>query len=321
MGGTSSVPAREHILVTGGGGFLGAPLVRALLTEGHDVHLVLRAGSNTWRLNDVLHRCTVHRADLRDAAAVGRAVAAARPDVVYHLAAHGAYPFQRDGAAILATNLLGTANLLEALRPRDYRVFVNAGSSSEYGHKDGPMRPEDRPEPRSDYAVGKAAATLLCQAEAQRGRPVLTVRVFSAYGPWEEPTRLVPYVMGCCLRGESPRVTAGRQPRDFIYLDDVLALLRRAAELPELRGQVLHAGSGQRQTVRDMIETIVVVCGGGRVTPTFGAEPTRPDEPTSWVASLDTTTALTGWTPRHDLRAGVERTWLWFRTMPAAWAA
>ena len=162
-------------------------------------------------------------------ATVRAAVAACRPEVIYHLATHGAYPAQRDRATILATNLLGTANLLDSLNGCDYRALVNVGSSSEYGHKDGPMHEGERLDPRSDYGVTKAAATLLCQAEAYRGKPVVTVRIFSAYGPWEEPARLVPYVMGCCLRGETPKVTAGRQPRDFIYVDDVIRLLQIAA--------------------------------------------------------------------------------------------
>src|SRR5206468_4244471 len=117
------------------------------------------------------------------------------------------------------------------------------------GHKGGPMRPADRLDPRTDYAVSKAAATLLCQAEAFRGRPVTTVRVFSAYGPWEDPTRLVPYVLECCLRGQRPRVTAGAQPRDFLYVGDLVELLQRAAQLPQARGRILHGGSGVQRTV------------------------------------------------------------------------
>jgi dolichol-phosphate mannosyltransferase len=141
---------------------------------------------------------------------------------------------------------------------------------------------------------------------------VTTVRIFSAYGPWEEPGRLVPYVLGCCLRGDSPRVTAGWQPRDFIYIDDVLALLELAADCPQARGQILHAGTGRQHRVRDMVETILRVASGGRVAAQFGAERARPDEPASWVASIDRTTALTGWRPRFDLLAGVEHTWAWF---------
>ena len=303
--------ARERVLITGGSGFIGANLAHDLVAEGHDVHLLLRPEARTWRLAGLTGRYAAHAADLCDARALRRAVAACRPDVIYHLATHGAYPSQRDRPAILATNLLGTANLLDALAGHDYRALVHTGSSSEYGRKDGPMREDDRPEPRTDYGVAKTAATLLCQAEAHQGRPVTTVRVFSAYGPWEEPTRLVPYVMGCCLRGDTPRVTAGSQPRDFIYVGDVIELLKRAAHHARAVGQVLHAGTGRQHTVRDMIEAIVAVCGNGRVRPDYGAEPQRPGEPACWVASIEHTTALTGWRPRHGLAGGAARTAEW----------
>jgi len=312
------VADRERVLITGGSGFVGACLAHDLVAAGHDVHLVLRPRSATWRLAGLAGRFTPHGADLCDPAGLRRAVAACRPEVVYHLATHGAYPRQTDRAAILATNVLGTANLLDALDGHDYRALVNTGSSSEYGPRDVPMREEDRLCPQTDYGVAKAAATLLCQAEAARGRPVVTVRIFSAYGPWEDPSRLVPYVMGCCRRGEPPRVTTGRQPRDFIYVDDVVALLKRAAELPEARGRILHAGTGRQSSVRDMVDTIVRVCGGGRVAAEYGSEPTRPGEPACWVADITQTTALTGWRPRHDLQAGIERTCKWLSTATQA---
>lgn len=312
---------RERILITGASGFIGACLARDLIDAGHEVHLTLRAESSRWRLTGLQGRYVEHQADLRDLPAVRRAVEACRPEIIYHLAAHGALYQQQDRAAILASNLLGTCNLLEALAGCDYRMLVQAGSSSEYGHKSGAMREDDRLEPRTDYAVSKAAATMLCQAAARQGLPVTTVRVFSAYGPWEDSSRLVPYVMDCCLRGEAPRVTSGRQPRDFVFVEDCVELFKRAAHLPLARGQVLHAARGRQQTVREMVETIVDVCAPGRVTAQFGGEPPRPDEPAAWVASIEHTSQLTGWRPRHNLRSGIERTWAWRRQIAQARAA
>jgi nucleoside-diphosphate-sugar epimerase len=311
--------SRERVLVTGASGFIGSCLARDLIADGHDVHLLLRAESAAERLAGLEGHFTPQRADLRDAAAVKRAVDAARPDVVFHAAAHGTFPGPRDRATIFGSNLLGTVNLLEALERHDCRALVNAGSSSEYGHKARPIREDDSLEPRTDYAVTKAAATLLWQAEAHRGRPAVTVRIFSAYGPWEDPTRLASYVMGCCLRGEVPRVTSSGQPRDWVYADDVVALLRAAADTPAARGQILHAGGGVRHTARDLVEAVTDVCGGPMAE--FGSAPPRADEPGVWVADIARTGELTGWVPRHDLRAGVRRMWNWFTERASARAA
>ncbi len=300
----------QRVLITGGSGFIGANLARVEIAAGNEVHLLLRDEARLWRLAGLQGLYVPQRGDLRDADAVRRAVMASRPDVVYHLATHGAYPSERDRATILATNLAGTVNVLEALAGREYQALVHTGSSSEYGHKDGPMRESDVLEPRTDYGVTKAAATLLCQSEAYRGRAACTVRVFSAYGPWEEPSRLVPFVLESCLKGIAPKVTAGTQPRDFIHVDDVVDLIRLAARMPECRGKILHAGTGRDCTVRQMIETIHAVCGGP--APIFGAEQTRADEPRRWVASIEATTALTGWTPRYDLPGGLGQMKQWW---------
>jgi nucleoside-diphosphate-sugar epimerase len=301
-----------HVLVTGASGFIGACLVRRLVNAGRSVHVVLRSSTPPARLAGIGRHITAHQADLRDADAVRRVVAACKPDVIYHLAAYGTHPDQRDRSAILANNVLGTANLLDAVEDLDYAAFVHAGSSSEYGRVDRPMREDDVLRPRSDYGVAKAAATLLCQSEAARGRPVVTVRVFSAYGPHESPDRLASSVMTACLRGETPRVTRGEQPRDWIYVDDVLDLLERAAIQPRVEGAVLHAGSGRNQTVRDMVEAIVSLCPIGHRHPYYGAVPARPDEPTVWVADIARTTKLTGWSPRIELAEGVRTMWDWF---------
>ncbi len=297
-----------RVLITGGSGFIGSALAQALIAQGHDVHLLLRPQSNLWRLADVLHRFTPHAADLLDLQSVRRTVTIAQPEMIYHLSTHGGYAHQQERSKILATNLLGTANLLTALEGCDYAALVNVGSSSEYGHKSGPMRETDTLAPRNDYAVSKAAATLICQAEAMRGRPVTTVRVFSAYGPDDDPRRLVPSVMANCLRGETPQITSGHQPRDFVFVDDVVELLQLAGDCRAAQGHVLHAGTGQSHTVREMVETIVAV-SRSPLTPCFGALAMRSDEPTSWVADITETCRLTGWRPRYNLRAGIERTW------------
>ncbi len=91
--------------------------------------------------------------------------------------------------------------------------------------------------------------------------------------------------------------------------------------MPGVSGQILHAGSGRQQTVREMVETIIDVCGQRQGMAQFGGEPARPDEPVTWVAGIDRTVELTGWRPRHDLRSGIEHTWAWRRRLRQGLAA
>src|SRR5262245_17309065 len=128
----------ERVLITGGSGFIGANLTRALLAEGANVYLMLRPNHQRRRLAELENQYTPLLADLRDGDAVRRQVAVCRPEVVYHLAAHGTMPTDCDRAAVLSTCLTGTSNLLDALREHDFRALVHAGSSSEYGCKDRP---------------------------------------------------------------------------------------------------------------------------------------------------------------------------------------
>src|SRR5262245_22624487 len=117
----------ERALITGGSGFLGAGMARALVEQGQEVHLLSRSAGSPWRLAGLQGACRIHAADLLDAEAVKAAVRAARPAVVYHLAAEGVRP-GGDRVAVVRGNVLGTAHLLAALEGVDYRVLVHAGT-------------------------------------------------------------------------------------------------------------------------------------------------------------------------------------------------
>jgi nucleoside-diphosphate-sugar epimerase len=301
-----------QVLITGATGFIGANLARDLVHKGHSVHAVVRAGSDMRRLTEIEERMTFHEADLRDLSHLRRVVRSCRPETIFHLAAFGVQSRHKDRNLILTDNLQATLNLLEALSDHDYRSFVYSGSSAEYGVKQGPIGEDDPITPRTDYGVAKAACTLLCQSESLRGRPISIVRIFTAYGPWEAPPRLVPYVMECCRNNMPPRLTSGRQQRDFIHVQDVVELLQVAAMHPAARGRILHAATGRLHSVREVVEHLVDL-SGTQVRPQFGVLENRADEPEAWSASIEVTSALTGWRPRLGLKDGLKQAWDWYR--------
>jgi len=305
--------AWTRFLVTGAGGFIGATLARRLLEEGGEVSVLLRKDTDPWRLADLLPRLRVFEGDVTDRELAARAVAESRPEVIYHLAAHGGAENQNEVSRILQTNLLGTSAMLEASAGSSVRLFVHAGSSSEYGYKSGPMRETDRLEPNSAYAVGKAAATHLCSLAATRAAfSIVTLRLFSVYGPWETPTRLVPTILRRCLRGEPLHMVAKDTARDFIFVGDIMEVLRSWEALERARGEVLNLGTGIQTTMEAFVAAALEITGS-RSEVFWGAMPSRPWDTVAWVASCEKAQRVLGWKASVPLREGLRKTLDWIR--------
>ena len=302
-------PIAERILVTGAAGFLGASAVRRLLDRGFAVEAVVHPRSDRWRLHDL--SLPVHALDLSDAVAVGRLVGSVRPAYVLHLAAHGAYPWQEDARAIVETNVLGSHHVFRAAAGASVRLVVNAGSSSEYGYRDEPMREADRIEPNSVYAVAKAAQTHLCHlVSVETGCPMVTFRLFSVYGPWEEPRRLVPTAIRRARAGEPLDMVGPDTARDFVYVEDVLDAFTDFDRLTGCHGEVFNLGSGTQTTMRDFVAALETALGT-RVQVRWSTLLPRRWDATRWQADASKARQCLGWTPRHDLVAGLAATARW----------
>ena len=302
----------ERALVTGAGGFVGANLVRRLLADGVTVVATARPGPRPWRLADVEADVEVLQVDLRDAAAVEAAAIAARPARVYHLAAHGAYSWQRDLRAMVDVNILATRALLDAARALGGAALVMTGSSSEYGLKDHAPREDEALDPNSEYAVTKAAGTHLCRLAAVRdGIPAVVLRLYSVYGPWEEPGRLVPALVRRGLDGELPPLVAPETARDYVYVDDACEAIFSAGRAAEsLRGEVLNVGSGRQTTLRELVDVARAALGVD-ATPVWGTMAQRAWDATTWVADPSAAERRMGWRATTTLPDGLTRTAAW----------
>ncbi len=312
-----AAPDAKRALVTGGTGFVGANLVRRLLAEGHEVGLLVRKGHDPWRLADA--SASVHwiEANLEERAALASVVADFRPQWIFHLAAHGAYSWQRDSASILRTNVLGTANLLDACLGTGFEAFVNAGSSSEYGFKDHPPREDEVLEPTSTYAVAKAAATLYCaQAAHAAGAPVSTLRLYSVYGPWEEPQRFIPQLVARGLEGRLPPLASPETARDYIYISDVCEAFLQVARHIKEPGSIYNLGTGVQTTLRQAVEMAGRVLGIG-IEPQWGSMPDRGWDTSTWVADNSRIRDHVGWAASIGLERGLRLTADWLAGNPS----
>ena len=185
------------------------------------------------------------------------------------------------------------------------------GSSSEYGFKPEPMRESDRLEPNSVYAVGKAAQTHLASLMG-RGGPtsIVTFRLFSVYGPFEEPSRLVPTLLRRARAGLDLELADPDLAHDFVFVEDVVDALADFGPLSARGGEVFNLGSGRQTTLRELALAVIETVGSSsRVR--FGAFPARPWDTTRWQAEVTLAREGLGWAARHDLRQGLSQTIAW----------
>ena len=221
----------KRVLLTGATGFVGANLAWKLLEAGHEVHILVRGSQNIWRIETILGRLNVHIVDLSDKDSVALEVRNIQPNWIFHLATYGAYAWQDDLMQAIRTNYVGTVNLLEACLECGFEVFVNTGTCSEYGAKDFAVTEGERLEPDSYYAVTKAATTLYCRYAAQRAKfPIFTLRLYSVYGAFEDPKRLMPQIIVNGINGRLPMLGNPNITKDFIHIDNVSAAYLSIAE-------------------------------------------------------------------------------------------
>jgi len=307
-------------LVTGAGGFVGANLAATLARGGHEVVAWVHPGSPTWRLDPLAGEMEIVPVELLDPEAIEAGVRAARADWVFHLAAHGAYSWQRDPEVIMQTNLVATVRLLAACQRHGFAAFVHAGTSSEYGFQDHAPREDELPEPNSDYAVMKASATLHCRFVAQRDDVhVVTLRLYSVYGPWEEPGRLMPTLVARGLEERLPPLVSPDTPRDFVSVRDAERAFLIAAERDELeRGAVFNVASGRQTTLREVVEVARAELGIA-AEPEWDTEPQRSWDAAVWVGDATRTREQLGWSAEDDLPIGFARLADWLRERRELW--
>ena len=308
-----AVMTHQRILVTGGAGFLGSHLCRALLRRGARVICAddLSSG-NLGFLDDVAHNpdFTFMKHDIVDPWPSIGAI-----DAVYNLASPASpRHYQARPVETMMTNVVGTRNVLEIARMQ--RVpFLQASTSEVYGDpRQHPQRETYRGNvnptgSRACYNEGKRAAEALCfDYHRQHGVAVKVARIFNTYGPSMaiDDGRAVPSMIAHALRNEPvPVYGDGSQTRSFCYVDDMVtglvALLRSPAEC---QGPV-NLGNPEEVTILDLAHTIIRLTGS-RSTVRFHELP--PDDPVRRRPDVTLAYERLGWRPRVGLEEGLKRT-------------
>lgn len=296
--------AFSHALVTGGAGFIGSHLARALLAQGRGVTIL--DNLSVGRREGVPEGARFVYGDLRDETAVAEALRGA--DAVFHLAAQvtirGSFDrFYED----LDTNVMGTARLLQATDPRAVRWFVLASSMAVYADADSPAPiDESHPtRPLSPYGIGKLAAEGVAQQIlSTRGIPFTALRYFNTFGPGQTYTPYVGVItifVTRLLRREAPVVFGdGEQQRDFVHVEDIVAGTMAA---PGREPGVYNLGTGSGTSLNRLAD-ILTRRLAPQLTPSHGAA--HPGELRYSVANIDAARRRLGYQPTRTLEGDID---------------
>jgi UDP-glucose 4-epimerase len=297
--------AGSRVLVTGASGLIGRQVV-SLIRDDTDVVAVSR-----------FHRSGEDRPrwlarDLTEPGTISELVRTVRPEIILHLA--GSVRGDRSLDAVsptLRSNLVATVELLEAAAGMDCCRVVVSGSLLEEPADDG-----FQAVPPSPYGASRWAASAYARMfHALFGLPVVILRPSFAYGPGQERTKLIPYVITSLLAGESPKLSSGQRLLDCVYAEDVARAYVAAASAPGIEGRTIDLGSGTRTPVHEIVRMTVEAVGPTKGRPLLGALVERPLEQEVAV-DVDTTARLLGWRATTTLEEGLRRTVAWYRRHP-----
>ncbi|MEV6105533.1 SDR family NAD(P)-dependent oxidoreductase [Streptomyces sp. NPDC051940] len=310
--------------VTGAEGFIGSHLVEALVTSGHRVRAMAQYnswGSHGWleALHpDVLGQVEVVLGDVRDPGSVQDLVEGA--DCVYHLAALIAIPYSyRAPHSYVETNVLGTLNVLQAVRQAAVPRLVHTSTSETYGTAQTVPITEDHPvNCQSPYAASKAGADqLVASYVASFATPAVTLRPFNTFGPRQSMRAVIPSVIGQLAAGaEVLRLGDLRPTRDFMYVRDTAGAFVAVGTAPhaDVAGRVFNAGTGSEVSVGEAVRLIAQLMDSGAVVEE-DQQRLRPanSEVMRLLCDASRLRDATGWKPEHSLESGLEHTIRFFR--------
>ncbi|HCR17273.1 MAG TPA: LPS biosynthesis protein WbpP [Candidatus Latescibacteria bacterium] len=306
------------IVVTGGAGFIGSNLTKALLTSGHTVRILDNFSTGRrGNLGPYQERVELIEGDLRSYHIVHEAVRDI--EVVFHQGALPSVPRSiNDPITTNQVNVEGTLNILDAAKGSGVRRVIYASSSSIYGENPTLPKQEDMtPLPISPYAVAKLAGEKYCQAFTRSfGLETVGLRYFNVFGAGQDPksqyAAVIPLFITAFLDGGRIQIHGdGEQSRDFTYIDNVVQANLKAAVAEGAAGEVFNVACGERTSLNQILDYLRKVT---EVDVDLEYGPDRPGDVKHSLADISKARDILDYNPTVSAQEGLRRSVTWYRT-------
>jgi NAD dependent epimerase/dehydratase len=312
--------AGKTVLLTGASGFIGSHLAEELVTCGASVRAFLHynsrgeEGNLKYLASEIRREIEVVYGDLTDPDAVKKAVRGATH--VFHLGALIAIPYSYvHPFSFVQTNVVGTANILNACLEVGIERLVTTSTSEVYGTAmTVPMDETHRLHPQSPYAASKASADHMAESYARSfDLPVVIVRPFNTFGPRQSTRAVIPTIIVQSLRNGSIEIGSTTPTRDFNYVKDTAHGFALAGTAKDVNGEVFNLGTGEEHSVAEVIETVSTILGTELLV-NERVDRMRPasSEVHRLIADSSKAALQLGWSPQYTFREALVQTIEWY---------
>ncbi|MBD9652950.1 NAD(P)-dependent oxidoreductase [Ensifer sp. ENS09] len=309
----------SRILITGAAGFIGSHLTRTCLDARHEVHVVVRPGSEDSRLEAIDGAFIRHNFDLQSDDAMRRCLQDVEPEIVFHLAARTRRREEaelNDAKAGIREHLNALLGLLGAASTLRHppRKIIRTGSLAEYGATSAPYEEDSREIPVNAYGAELTAAThFIGGLQARLPFPVITARLALVFGPRQSTEFMIPSFIERCLASQRCLVRHPSDRRDLLYVDDVVEALLRIADAP-VSTRLVNVATGIAPPMREVARLIVEQTGADPALIEYGSA-TSTGGIRDFRAAPGRAKDLFGWSARIPFAEGLARTIAWHRAV------
>lgn len=295
----------KNLLVVGGTGFIGFHIIKKAKKKKFTISSISLHNPKKNRLHKDVNYIKVDIADLRS---LNNKLKNISIDYVINAGGYGEHPdFGTKGTKLIKSHLYGTINLLQIVKKKKIKKFIQIGSSAEYGKVKSPIHESTECLPNTPYAIAKISCTNIILSLCRNIKfPATIFRLFQVYGPFQDKNRVIPYLIKNCLQNKKFKTTSGNQYNDFCHVDDVVDAIFKSLFLKSTNGKIINLGSGKPLKIINLILLIKKIIGKGQ--PSVGALKYKKGMNMKNFPNINKAKTLLKWRPKIQLIAGIKNT-------------
>ncbi len=290
---------KKKMLIVGGTGFLGHHLAKKSKSKFIVTSISLNKPKKEKRIKGVKYLI----ADISKKKELIKKIKT-KFDIVVNL---GGYINHGKRNLAIKTHFIGCKNLINFFSNKNIKLFIQIGSSTEYGKQKSPNLENMKCNPKTIYAQSKLnASKYLINFSKKYNFPCVILRFYQVYGPEQKQDRLIPMVINSCLDDLRFNCSSGIQEKDFLYITDAINAISKCFNNNKIIGKIINIGSGQKISIKKLIYKIIKETGFGK--PMFGVLKMRSDEPKNSYPNIKRAKKILLWRPKISLEKGLRMT-------------